>query len=329
MIEKRGFFNNTKIENYEFQNYKHSGFLNEDDLKFERIIYTVLFAVYNVVFVASLFFFYKIRNSAAVRERGFKLTFFGGIITFINAFLGFIPQMVKVPCPLSVYNANIFNVLVNLIFFARTLRLVLLYYFDGFADKQDKNSKNSNHLPIINNKVNRILALVISVPALISFIITVALHAKYYEKCRFDVFRDAMLDLKTNNGRELFYVVQVFSGIYMILSLIMSILLFYVKDANRYGAKFEMLSTCILIIVISVFNIILQKNATGGEFEYNGEIHNRLFLNLFEITKGGKMLFTFLSIYMLFASITLPVIQFYRNKKNGVLNDASYYELKN
>ncbi|ORX87566.1 hypothetical protein BCR32DRAFT_324398 [Anaeromyces robustus] len=138
-----------------------------------------------------------------------------------------------------------------------------------------------------------------------------------------------MLDLKTNNGRELFYVVQVFGGIYMVLSFVMSILLFYIKDANRYGAKFEMLSTCILIIIITVFNIVLQKKATGGEFEYNGEFHNKLFLNLFEVTKGGKMLFTFLSIYMLFASITLPVLQFYKNRKNGVLSDASYYELKN
>jgi len=39
-----------------------------------------------------------------------------------------------------------------------------------------------------------------------------------------------------------------------------------------------------------------------------------MFLTLFEITKGGKMLFTVVSIYMLFASITLPVIQYYKAK---------------
>jgi len=48
-----------------------------------------------------------------------------------------------------------------------------------------------------------------------------------------------------------------------------------------------------------------------------------MFLNIFEITKGGKMLFTVVSIYMLFASITLPVIQYYNAKSfsREIFND--------
>ena len=42
-----------------------------------------------------------------------------------------------------------------------------------------------------------------------------------------------------------------------------------------------------------------------------------MYLDLFESTKGGKMLFTVVSIYMLFASITLPLIHYYRSRKNN------------
>jgi len=76
-----------------------------------------------------------------------------------------------------------------------------------------------------------------------------------------------------------------------------------------------MFSICILILFANIVNIILQIVATGGNAsEANITTRRRFILTLFEVTKGGKMLFVFLSIYMLFTSISLPVIQFYRNK---------------
>jgi len=42
-----------------------------------------------------------------------------------------------------------------------------------------------------------------------------------------------------------------------------------------------------------------------------------MYLDLFEITKGGKMLFSIVSIYMLFTSITLPLIHYYKAKRNA------------
>jgi len=336
MFEKRNLFDTSNVENADFQNYKHTGFITEE-YKFERIIYIILFLIYNVVFITSLVLFYQIRNSAIVRERGFGLTFFGGIITFINAFLSFIPQMMAISCPLSMYNANILNVMVNVIFFCRSLRLVLLYYNDGFkaenvtdsklSSSLNKGSESNNYLQNLHRKVNRIIYLIICITTVISFISSIGLHAKYYDKCRFDVIRDAMLDLKLNNGKELFYPVRIFSILYTVLSIIMAVFLSFVKDANKYGAKFEMLSTSIILFICGGFNAVLQKFATGGEFEYNGEFHRKIFLNLFEITKGGKILFTFVAIYMLSVSITLPVVQYFRAKKNNKNINTSYAEL--
>eukprot|EP00833_Pecoramyces_ruminatium_P012010 jgi/Orpsp1_1/1186042/evm.model.c7180000096603.1 len=135
------------------------------------------------------------------------------------------------------------------------------------------------------------------------------------ERCSFIKFEDAMLDLKQNKTRELFFIVQICGGIYMFLSFIITILLSYVKDTNVFGVKFECMSICILILIINIINIILQVNASS-DYDVNTNNHRRMYLDLFEITKGGKILFTILSIYMLFTSITLPLIHFFNAKKN-------------
>ncbi|ORX43442.1 hypothetical protein BCR36DRAFT_303978, partial [Piromyces finnis] len=58
-------------------------------------------------------------------------------------------------------------------------------------------------------------------------------------------FEDGLLKLKNNAGKELFYIVMAYSGLYMILCIIISIGLFYVKDINKYGVKVN-----ILIIIL-------------------------------------------------------------------------------
>jgi len=333
MIEKKNIFNTTNVPKAEFQKYKKEGFLASENFQFERNVYGVIFVVYNVFFLTSLVLFYRIRASNLVAQRGFGLTFFGGIVTYVNAFLSFLPQFMEVSCPLSVYNANILNVLVNLIFFCRTLRLVLQHYYrKSYAnDSHTKGGRRDRKLQeiTIRNKANRIISGVIIVPTLISFLVTVNLHNKHYNKCKFFEYRDAMLDLKTNNAKELFLMVQIFGGLYTFLSLIMTIVLSFIKDANKYRAKFEMLSTCILILIANIVNIILQVVAAGGNAsEQNITNRSRFILTFFEITKGGKMLFVVVSIYMLFTSISLPVIQFYRNK-NRKSENAEYEALNN
>ncbi|ORX43438.1 hypothetical protein BCR36DRAFT_460764 [Piromyces finnis] len=134
-----------------------------------------------------------------------------------------------------------------------------------------------------------------------------------------------MLSLKKNEGRPLFIIVQIFGGIYTFLSFVMTILLTFVKDANVFGVKFECLSTCILIFIANVINVILQVNASI-DYDVNTNNHRRMYLDLFESTKGGKILFTFVSIYMLFTSITLPLIHYYKSRKtNRKFNKAELY----
>ena len=89
----------------------------------------------------------------------------------------------------------------------------------------------------------------------------------------------------------------------------------------------------ILVVIANVVNIFLQtrcseKNNVGKMLNIkNGkEKHTRIaFLAFFEKTKGGKMLFAFLAIYMMFVSITLPIIHYYKAKhfKNSYFKDVS------
>ncbi|ORX43440.1 hypothetical protein BCR36DRAFT_361191 [Piromyces finnis] len=46
----------------------------------------------------------------------------------------------------------------------------------------------------------------------------------------------------------------------------------------------------------------------------------RMLLDFYEVTKGGKLLFTIVAIYILFTSITLPLIKYYLAKRNKVRN---------
>jgi len=64
-----------------------------------------------------------------------------------------------------------------------------------------------------------------------------------------------MLDLKLNNGKELFYPVRIFSILYTILSIIMAVFLTFVKDANKYGAKVIFLISFFFFFFKILFNL--------------------------------------------------------------------------
>jgi len=91
--------------------------------------------------------------------------------------------------------------------------------------------------------------------------------------------------------------------------------------------KFECLSVSIMIFIFGIINLILQINVNGN----SSNSHRRIFLDIFEITKGGKILFTIVSIYILFTSITLPVIKYFsaRRTKSKNVNDVSSSSFNN
>jgi len=322
MIEKRSFFNFTVVSQDEFDTYLKDKFLHNDKFKAEFIIYIVLFILYNVIFIPSLILFYKLRDSYIIRQRGTILTLIGGIVTFIYGFIGFIPQLIEVPCPLNVYNVNVLNILVMQIFFSRSLRVVLNYRFNIYKVTSLRHTEQSemyygekepNHyLPIIYKKVNKIIFLFIMIPFVIVLAIVIIIHVNNYDTCRFNDFEDAMIGLKNNKDGEYFLIIQTFGKIYMVFGIVTAIALIFIKDTNNYGVKFECLSTAIMITVFGPLNGILQSQATKSGNQY--EKHRRFFLDLFEKTKGGKMFFNIIAIYILFTSIVLPLIHYRRSQ---------------
>jgi len=49
-----------------------------------------------------------------------------------------------------------------------------------------------------------------------------------------------MIALKKNRGKELFRIVIVYGILFFILSFVNAILLYFVKDANKYGIKVKL-----------------------------------------------------------------------------------------
>jgi len=82
-----------------------------------------------------------------------------------------------------------------------------------------------------------------------------------------------------------------------------------------------------MIFIFGIINLILQINVN----ENSSNSHRRIFLDVFEITKGGKILFTIVSMYILFTSITLPVIKYFtaRRTKSKNVNDVSLLSFNN
>jgi len=328
MIEKRNFFNFTKVPFAEYEEYKKKGFL-VDEHKIEKNIYHIALIIFIIYGIISLYLFYKLRKSYIIRQRHFMLTFVGGIATFINIIIGFLPQLIPVPCSLTLFSANIMNTFINLVFLMRSFRIILNYHLNLFKvstiNKKRKFHDNNNmhdgivdpnsYLLKMSKKINRIIISIIIIPTLIALIATMILYGTDYENmnksCPLFQAEDSLISLKENKAERVYIIVIIFGGIFIVSNLATAIALMYVKDSNKYGIKFECLSVSILVFLCSIFNIILQKLA----FPKANEKAWKFILNVFEATKGGKMVFTVVSIYMFFISITLPVISYFKAKK--------------
>jgi len=124
-------------------------------------------------------------------------------------------------------------------------------------------------------------------------------------------------------GRTVFYaIVQFFGKYYIIVSLAIAIAMLFVKDANKYGVKFECLSTAIISIIVSPLTSLLQQYVTSKNKpdEYKPKI--KFLLELYNVTNGGKFLFNIIGIYILFTSIILPLIHYYKSKREK----AKYFQ---
>jgi len=277
----QGLFSTVSEEYY--QNYTKIGFIERNDNLGEKIFYQFLFILFIIISVTSLTLFYKLRNVYIIHHRNFILTFIGGIVTCLNVIIGLLPQLFLTHCLLNVFQANILNTIVILIFISRSLRVILYYQYNIYkvtsikktlSRRPNKSIEPNFYLPKILKKINKIITLFITIPTLLAFIATLIIYIcvpTIKEECPITGREDALIKIKNNDGKELFYVVMFYSGLYMIFCIIISIALFYVKDVNKYGVKFECLTISILIVIFNIINILLQKGASsGGFFTQNG-----------------------------------------------------------
>jgi len=343
MTIKSGIFE--RVTEEEFKEYLETEFIGDNDtFVIERIIYEIIFFLFIFLAVTSLILFYKLRESYIIRQRNFTFTFIGGIITFISVFCSFLPQLVKTTCMYNVIVANVLITTVNFFFLSRSIRIILYYYFNIFKVTSIKDKKISGpynvtiepnrYLPKIYKKVKKIITYVILIPTLISIIAIIIIYKmndELREQCSFTDSYDTLKSLKKNKGKGFFKIIAINSIIYLLLTMIATYFLFKIKDANKYGLKFECLSVSILVIIVSIFNALLQRNASVNSLYGDSKIDKntypyRIVLIIFEYTKGGRILYTFILIYMFFSAITLPIINYYRavNVKSNFLDDSVY-----
>ncbi|ORX87561.1 hypothetical protein BCR32DRAFT_264155 [Anaeromyces robustus] len=334
-----------RVTEEEYNEYINNEFVNNDGkFKVEKTIYQVLFMLFIILALLSLILFFKLRESYIIRQRDFCLTFIGGIFAFISVVCSFIPQLMKTTCMYNVFVVNVLIIIVDFIFLSRSIRVILYYYFNIFKVTSVKNKKINGpynvtiepnyYLPRLYKRIKRIIAFVIIVPTLISIIancIVYKVDKESRESCDFTTPKDALKSLKTNVGKGYFRIVAINSVIYMIFTIIATFFLFKIKDANKYGLKFECISVSILVIIVSLINAFLQRNASensiyGISTSRKTQYPYKIVLVLFEYTKGGRMLYTFILAYMFFSSISLPLIHYYSAKKNrsNYLDDSMY-----
>jgi len=362
-----------RVNNMEFQNFLspdpkfdkvyYDNYIKER--KVINIVYIFIFAIYSIVGIASLITFYCLRKWYIIRQRGFWLTFINGIFAFISGFVTLLVQIVPTPCALSLYTSNVINPFYNLIFFCRSLRIVLLYHFNIFkvSELKRRNRKRikesysgekepNSYLPKIYKTVDRIIYFVIAIPTVICFIITLYLDNIYLSEnnieCSLFKASDANEQVKKPQINNAFAVARIFGSIIAIAMTVMLFALAKVKDNSKYGVKFECISTILLIVIITALNMILNNFIIGKSREYHldpgqqaftlsGRITDssnyprRIFLKIFDYTKGGKVLFCIISCYMIFATILLPCIKCIKSKKeqekyfNEPTNSIQYF----
>lgn len=349
-----GIFDNISTEDFiKFILPRKYDILYEDRQNTMKKVYMIIFVIYTVIGVLSLICFCYLKNWYIIKQRGFGLTLLNGVFAFLSGFTSLMTQFVNIPCGFGLYLTNVINPFYNALFLSRSLRVVLLYHFNIFKvtaiKKRNKKrreyyvtgeSEPNYYLPKVYKKVNNIIYFVIAIPTIIAFVITLIKHIRHFEDCQFTSELNATELLKTNNSASLFNVAQ-YAGVIMAVSMsIMFIFVCKIKDNSKYGVKFECMSTIILIVVLTIFNMFLNMNIQSVVSKYNALMNTKysrmgfedLIKNLnenedkdfrkpyilyyiYDYTKGGRILFTIITMYMIFSSIILPCIKCYSSKR--------------
>jgi hypothetical protein len=191
----------------------------------------------------------------------------------------------------------------------------------------------NSYLPKIYKKIKYIITGFIVLPTLVALTIEICIHSKLTTYCSFSNTSsssksEAVIGMRKGaaNGNKTtpkgvpngwnygyFYrVVKYFHYAYIPLCVFITLMMIKVKDANKYGVKFECLSTCIIFVVFTIINEILDDY---NKNKYSEHKQVPRFVNyIFTTTNGGKFLYIAAPLYIIFSSIILPLIHYRRSK---------------
>jgi len=311
---------------------------NSENIKVMAKVYKIIFCVYFVIGFISLVSFFRMRHHYMIKQMNFGLTFLNGLFAFISGLVTLAVQFVNLTCPVSLFSSNVINAFYNSIFLSRSLRMVLLYRFNIYKVNSMKsknrittnkfsisNTEPNNYLPRIYKVTNRIIYGIITLCTLAALTYTFVMLYLHSDLCPFtrDVSALQQIKAKGKQTQVLFNFAQFFG---MALAFVMIIMIYFiskVEDNNKYGVKFECWTTAILIIVITAFNAILNRSVNmAKEQSQNPNIKDvkypsKSFLTIYEYTNGGRVLFSLVSTYMIFACIILPCLRCWLSKRQS------------
>jgi len=337
MIDTKEIFNFTRVNQQEFDDFFNEGFLDNDKLKVAHIVYIIIFLLFNIFAIGSFVQFYKLRKSYIIRQRNFRLTFIGGIFAYLSVNLSLSTQVFKIPCSISILSANSLSVLVHSFFIVRSLSIILFYFLNLFkVSSINKRKRNAMKLDInqeiepnkyilkVYRRISLINVVVLILPCIITTIATIVFYntnTDLRENCSLTVPTDAMLQIKDKRINVIFNIIAVSGIAMMILNVINAITLCFIKDSTKYGIRFECICLSIMIIFFNFVSVVFRANTIDLAKKKEHEQPIRFLLNLYNVTKGGEMVFSFISFYIFLVFIPLPIKHYYKAKslknKNG------------
>jgi len=238
---------------------------------------------------------------------------------------------------LNVILANSLSVLLHSFFVVRSLRIILFYYLNLFKvssiNKRRFNTMKmdfthqiepNRYIMKIYRKINMINLAVLIIPTLITTIITIVIYNvndDLSDHCPLTTPTDTLVQIKDDEVNILLGVIAVSSAVMMILNIVNAITLCFIKDSSKYGIRFECISVSILIVIVNSLSMVFRSQAEADE--KNNKMPTRFILNLYNVTKGGEMMFASVSFYIFLIFIPIPIRHYFKAKslKNRYFQD--------
>jgi len=176
----------------------------------------------------------------------------------------------------------------------------------------------------VYRKINMINCCVLIIPTLITTIATTVIYIINYNKiykehCPLFTLGDSLKQIKDDEIKKLLGVILIGSSVMMILNIVNAITLCFIKDSSKYGIRFECICVSVMIVLFNSIGLVFRSQAEVQDEKYP----LRAILNIYNVTKGGEMMYSFISFYIFLVFIPIPIRHYYKakNLKNRYFQD--------